>query len=186
MTFEQAATGSHRFVLMAVLFPVVIALLYPFLMVGVHISSDPAARAVVAERPLIAVELMTGLAALGAIFGWPLVKLALSVIAQRRIEIADGLVTTAERGILGAHTWTEPLSAYVGLAHRVRTSISGVSHELVLVHPQAARSIVIGVAPRLTQEDLEDAARLFGLAEIPSRAPVSVPSSRALSKPAEA
>ena len=55
-----------------------------------------------------------------------------------------------------------------GVAHRIRTSVSGIHHELVLVHPDARRDVVMvldGMDPTMTPAAM--LARL-GLPEITS------------------
>jgi hypothetical protein len=90
------------------------------------------------------------------------------------ITINAGRVHSLESGLLGARAWVEPLSAYVGVAHRVRTSLSGVRHELVLVHQNPSKSLILRSSPQISQEAVETAARLFALAEIPSREAASL------------
>jgi hypothetical protein len=154
---------------MALIGPALIALMAPFWLVAGELASEPAARAIVAHRPLLAVELIAGLMVLLAIFGWPLVSLARQALNRRRISIDGAFVTAREQGPLGTSTWTEPLSAYLGVTRRVRSSLSGVRHELVLVHPRQSRSVVLHTSALISQDFVEQAARLLALAEIPSR-----------------
>ncbi|MCC7253740.1 hypothetical protein [Hyphomicrobium sp.] len=170
---EQAAESRGRFVLLAVLIPVLVALLTPFWLVFSQLASDPAARAILAGRPLIGVQLLAGLALLIWIFGWPLAHLCRS-LARRRVTIDGALVRSDAVGLFAASSWTEPLAHYAGLSHRVRTSLSGVRQELILVHPRGSRSVVLQSAPQISRDAVETAARLFALAEIPSREAASL------------
>lgn len=169
LTFEQSAEGSGRFVLMAVLFPILIALLTPFWLILAKLASDPAARAVLMARPMLALHLGLAIVALGWIFGWPLVFLARGSFRRRLISIENGFVTASERGIFGIWSWIEPLPAYAGVTNRVRSSLSGVRHELVLVHATPEKSVILCSAPRISQEAVDSVSGLLGLAEIPSR-----------------
>lgn len=169
VVLEQGAEGAGRFVLLAVLCPILLALMVPFWLVLSHMISDPAARAVVVDRPLMGVQLGLGLIVLVWIFGWPLAYLTRGVLRRRLIRIENGLVSAKETGLFGGSGWTEPLAAYVGLTRRVRTSLSGVRQELVLVHERPSRSVILQSSPQISQDTADSMARLFALAEIPSR-----------------
>jgi len=174
VTFEQAPEGGSRFVLLAVLVPLLAALLAPFWLVVVQLASDPTARAILAARPLVGVQLLAGLLVLGSIFGWPLVVLTRRALGRRRVTIGNGAVRSEAVGLFGKCSWTEPLASYAGLTHRVRTSLSGVRHELVLVHRRPSRSVILLSGAQVPPEAMAAAARLFALAEIPSREAASV------------
>jgi hypothetical protein len=49
----------------------------------------------------------------------------------------------------------------------VRASLSGARHELILVHPVWEKSILLSVAPRTSQNEVERVADLLGHKEIP-------------------
>jgi hypothetical protein len=174
VTFEQAPEGGSRFVLLAVLIPLLAALLAPFWLVVVQLASDPTARAILAARPLVGVQLLVGLLVLGSIFGWPLVMLTRRALGRGRVTIGNGTVRSEAVGLFGKRSWTEPLAGYAGLTQRVRTSLSGVRHELVLVHRRPSRSVILLSGPEVPPETVAAAARLFALAEIPSREAASV------------
>jgi len=178
LTSEQVPEGASRIVLPVLLVPALVALMAPFWLVGLHVAADPAARTILAERPLLGLQLALGLVMLISIFGWPLLGLARRGLARRRIGIDSGLVRADTVWPLGTTSWTEPLANYSGVAHRVCSSLSGVRHELVLVHQRPSRSVTIVSAPQIPQETVEAAARLFALAEIPSREAASFKSLR--------
>jgi hypothetical protein len=69
ITFQQAPEGSARFVLLTLLVPGLVVLMAPFWLVVSQLASDPAARAVIAARPLIALQLVGGFALLLVMFG---------------------------------------------------------------------------------------------------------------------
>ncbi len=169
LLIEQAPEGSGRFVMLALLAPLVVALLVPFWLIVTHLMTDPAARAVLAARPLIGLQLGLGLLVLLWIFGWPLAHLARNAVARRRITIDGSHVRSSDSRSFGRRGWTEPLSAYAGVTHRVQTTHSGVRHELVLVHRRPSRCVILLSSQHISPETIEAAARLLGLAEIPSR-----------------
>lgn len=53
------------------------------------------------------------------------------------------------------------------VAHHVRTSLSGTRHELILVHPEQEKSILLCVAPRTSQSEVDCVAALIGHKPIP-------------------
>lgn len=168
LTFAHAPAGWGRLFLLALLGAALTLLMVPFWLIGTHLVTDPAARAVVAARPQAALSLGLGLVLLFWIFGWPLAAHARCALG-RRITIAGGLVRAEGRGLFGPRAWVEPLASYAGVAHRVRSSLSGIRHELILVHRRPSRSVLLLASSQISQETVEAAARLFALAEIPSR-----------------
>lgn len=174
VVLEHAPEGGSRFILIAVLLPLLVALLAPFWLVTAQLASDPGARDILSARPLIGVQLVVGLLVLVGIFGWPLLALARRALGWRRITIGAGTVLSEGVGLFGTRSWSEPLADYLGLAHRVRTSLSGVRHELVLVHTRPSRTVILVSGAQLTPEEIATMARLFAVAEIPSRETASV------------
>ena len=79
-----------------------------------------------------------------------------------------------EEGLFAGKIWEEPVARYTGVAHHIRTSLSGTRHELVLAHPDRARSILISAAPDISQDDVDRICTLLGRAEISSRELYSV------------
>jgi hypothetical protein len=182
---EQSASRTSPILMIAVLAPIATALLLPFAMLAEHLAADPAVRAIVAERPQSAVLLVLALAFCGTLFGWPLARFILSIGRARSIVIGKSAVDVTERGFLGTSDWTEPLAAYAGISHTVRASLSGLRHELMLVHRDPSRSVLLAVAPRIAQQDIDAIANLLNLAEIPSREASSLRLAGGLIGPAE-
>lgn len=168
ITLEQTSSRSSPILMIAVLGPLSLALLMPFLLVAQHLAQDPASRAVIAERPQAAIQLLIALAFCGALFGWPLVRLARALGRGRSIEIDRGTVAVTERSLGGARAWSEPLAKYTGVSHHVRASLSGLRQELTLVHPDPSRSVLLAISDRIPQEEIDRVASLLDVAEIPS------------------
>jgi hypothetical protein len=171
---EQSSARTSPILLIGVLVPVVSAMIWPFALIAEQLAADPAARAFVATRPETVFQLVTAFAFCAALFGWPLANCARALASKRTITI-DGLtVRVVERGLLGTSNWVEPIARYSGIAHRVRASLSGLRHEITLVHPNDNCSVLLAVAPQISQEEFEHLARLLNLAEISSRDAFSV------------
>lgn len=170
--------GAGRTLLMLLLAVSGAALLAPFALVAALLASDAAAREILTVHPAVGVQLALGLVALVCLFLVPLAVLARRALGRREILIDGAFVHAREPGVFGAaRTWREPIEAYDGLARRVRSSLSGTSHELVLVHPRADRSVIVFSGPKLPEAEAEFIARSARLAEIRSR---ETPSVRAL------
>jgi len=107
--------------------------------------SEPEAVNIALAQPMATLQIVAGLLLLSALVLVPVRRLIADIGRGGTIEIDGGVVRVAERGLFSSRTFTEPLEAYRGTAHRVRTTVSGIRHELVLVHPDVRRDVVIAL-----------------------------------------
>ncbi len=184
ISLKQSTARSSPILLMMVLLPLLLALLVPFALLAQHLAQDAATRAVLAERPQAAVQLLLGLGFCGMLFGWPLVHVARTLGRSRTIDIDSGTVSVTERAFGRSQRWSEPLVRFAGVSHTVRSSLSGVRHELTLVHADPSRAVLIAVADRISQDEVERVARTLNVAEIPSREAARLTFLRGLPAPA--
>lgn len=166
---EQAPSQTSAILKLTVLLPATVALFLPFLLVGKALASNPAVWAVLQTKPSTALQLATALAFWAVLFAWPLKRLGETLAQARTIEIADGVVSITEKGLLGTRTLRTPVADYAGVIHHVRTSLSGLRHELILVHSDRERSALLAIADRFTQSEIDDVAKLLGLGEMPPK-----------------
>jgi hypothetical protein len=138
-----------------------------FTLVGAALSA-PGARAVLAQHPALGLEVLTAVAFWLYLLGLPFRRLLHSATASRSVEIGSDTVKVGECGYLRRQTWSAPLSSYVGLAHHLRASLSGTRHELILVHPERAKSVLVSIADTLPESELQRVAALLGQKVIPS------------------
>lgn len=82
------------------------------------------------------------------------------------VKMADGMVSVERSGLFGAERWSEPLSNFCGVTHHIRATLSGARHEIILVHPQPGKDILLHLANRHPQEGADYYAGLLGLAEM--------------------
>jgi hypothetical protein len=76
-------------------------------------------------------------------------------------------VTVREVGALRSRAWTAPLSEFAGVAHHIRSTLSGLRHELVLVHRVRGKSVLLlQTANAVPQATLERAAALLALPQV--------------------
>lgn len=145
------------------------AILAPFGIVAAHAASDPGALAAIAERPGSAALLVCGLAIGLGIAAVPL-RAALARLSRRTIVTFEGTrVAVEERGLAGTTRWSAPTKDFKGIAHHVRATLSGPRHELILVHPDRSKDILLQLSARPGELTLEHFSRMLGLAEIPAR-----------------
>jgi hypothetical protein len=134
-----------------------------------HAVAEPRALAVLSNHPVAAVQGLFGLAVLLAIVVLPVRRLLRRVGARRTVEVHADVVRVSETTLWGTRQWEEPLARYRGVAHHVRASLSGLRHELVLVHESAARNVIMAESDRITHTTIERAKALLGLPELPAR-----------------
>ena len=121
------------------------------------------------ERPVAGIQGAVGLAIWFALFTFPAVDLVRRLTSSRSVKIELGRVTVTEQRLLGSATWTAPISAFDGLAHHIRTSVSGTRHELILAHSDRSRCVLIAIADRFAKPEVDRAAAMLGVREIPAR-----------------
>ncbi len=144
-------------------------LLAPFGLVAELAALDPASFLLIAQHPAIAIQL--GLAfAIGIGFvAFPLRRLSRRALAPRRIVISEREVRASDLWLADGRGWSEPLAAYKGVAHHIRTTLSGSQHEIVLIHDQASKSVVLHIADQIGQTQVDALAALLNVSEISAR-----------------
>ena len=125
---------------------------------------------VLAARPMASLQIAAGLLLWAALFVIPASKAIASIGRKRTVEILGGAVEIQDRTILGTRTRRAALASFDGVAHHIRASLSGLTHEIVLVHPDPSMTVTLASAERITQSKLDQVASLLGLSEIPARA----------------
>ncbi len=107
--------------------------------------SEPDAVNLALAQPMVTLQIVAGLLLVATLVLVPARRMVARAIHTGQIEIDDQQVRVRERGYLTARSFAEPLDAYRGTAHRIRTTLSGVQHEVVLVHRDARRDVVIAL-----------------------------------------
>lgn len=128
--------------------------------------TSPDIRLIILERPMVAVQLAVGMVFWLALFAWPLRSLFARLTWRRTVEISRHEVSVADTRSFGNTVWTAPLRSYKGVAHHIRSSMSGTRHELVLVHDDAKRSVLLMTAPVIADADIARMTRLLDLPQI--------------------
>lgn len=167
---EQCASRAAVIATALMLLPVLAVCVVPFGLVAAKAAGEPAALAVIADRPLSLLNLALGFALALALVAYPIRTVLDRIGRNRTVVLAPGRVVVTDRTLTGERTWSEPVTAFRGVAHHIRASLSAPRHEIVLVHADPARSILLHFAPKVQQHELEDAARELGLPIVPARA----------------
>jgi hypothetical protein len=174
----QTPSRSAILLTLGVAIPAACVAIGPLALLIAHLATDQAALALVTDRPGSAAIALFGLLAWLLVFGWPMAHVLATIGSSRHITVADDTVIVRDQKLLGRTTWSQPVAAYTGLAHRVTTSLSGTRHELILVHPTPARSILLATAAKIGQSEIDCAAQLLGCREIAAPAPYGLAKGR--------
>lgn len=78
------------------------------------------------------------------------------------MAIGGGAVTVEDRSLAGRDTWSEAVSNFNGVAHHVRASLSGSRHELILVHTEPEKSILLSTKPLISDRETSEMAIALG------------------------
>lgn len=171
LPFRSVQTCSRRSVTarLLLLVPFVVALAFACTFLIVQAAAAPAARDIVAQQPMLALQILAAIAFCAFLLGLPLKRLLDRLAVQRTVEIDKTMVTVTEGKNFRSWVWTAPLNSFVGITHHVRASLSGTRHELILVHPDRKKSVLVGVADRMLQEDIDRVAALLSQTEVPPK-----------------
>lgn len=132
--------------------------------------TDPAFRTEIMARPLVAFELCVALAFWTALFVWPLNTLFRHVTRGRHVEVDAKQVTVRDQRSSGATLWREPVDSYLGIAHHVRTSLSGIRHEMILVHPDHTRTVLLSASEHISETEFQATLDLLAMPPVTAAA----------------
>ena len=126
----------------------------PIALVIAHALEQPGFVLDVTGRPVAALQLAAAFTAGLVVCTYALTRL-IAVIGRRRTVTLDATrVHVVDQHFRRSRVWAQPLAAYTGLTHRVRATLSGSRHSLVLTHPDPAREITLYIGPRLDQASM--------------------------------
>lgn len=145
------------------------ALLLPLGLIAFDATTNPQALSNLIEHPGSAALLTAGIALGVMLLTFPLRAGLARLTSAGRVEMADGLVTVERQGLLGAERWSTPLATFCGVTHHIRATLSGPRHEIILLHPNPQKDVLLHLASRHPQEGADHYARLLGLPELQPR-----------------
>lgn len=130
--------------------------------------ASPEVRSAMIAHPMVAIELALALVFWVGLIVWPLRNIILALLSHREVDIRDGEVKVIDRTAFSKTFWRMPLATYEGVAVHVRSSLSGVRQEAVLVHPNKNRSIVLMTAEHIGAREVEELCDLLSLPSAPA------------------
>lgn len=142
------------------------AIALPQIGLAAYAIADPVIRHEIAGQPLIAIQWIAALALWTAVLVIPAHRLATASGRRSSIEVSPTVVRVSEEYGRRTESWSEPLASFSGVAHHTRTSLSGMRQELVMVHPNRGRSVIIAAAPLISDSAHEDMARFLSLPRV--------------------
>jgi len=165
INLEQRSSRSSSVILLLLLVPALAMMLVPLaLLAALGVST----LGVAAEQPLAALQVLVGLAIWTVLFVLPAKRILQRFGVTRAVRIDFRSVSVTESGPFRIRDWTTPLSEYSGVAHHVRSTLSGVRHELVLVHAIPERCVLIHADDRVSKATIERVSALLRLPEVPA------------------
>ncbi len=135
----------------------------PQIGLAVYAVASPELRAVLVANPIAAVELAIALVFWAALVCWPLRNIVIAMASDRIIDIRNGDVMVVDRTPFSTLGWRMPLSTYAGVSVKIRTSLSSVVRDVILVHPDASRSVTLATAEQVGQGEILELCRILGL-----------------------
>lgn len=166
---QQSSSKQASIFNLALMSVLAAAVVLPQLALAVHALARADTRALILANPLLALDMVLAMAVWLALFGWPLKRLVAGLNWQRNVEITPEAVAVRDDGIFGPAAWSAPLKDYTGIAHHVRTTLGTARHELILVHPERNRSVLLLACEHICESDVRRFCRLLGLPEVPAR-----------------
>jgi hypothetical protein len=166
---EETVTRGAAATRLLLLVPCTLAIAIPVAAVAFAASSAPETLTMLAERPIAAAQIAAGLAMWLALFALPASRTIGRLWSRREVRIADGMAEIVDRSPVGTRTRVTPIHDYRGIAHHIRASLSGLTHEIVLVHADPALTVTLVASDRVTQTMIDKATALLALPEIPAR-----------------
>ena len=161
------ASALARLVL---LFPAIAGLAVLVIGFAWEAVAEPAVLQRFAEHPDASARILAGIALWTGLFVWPARTALRRLWLVRTITVVGGEVVVEERSRRLVRRWAEPIAAYRGIAHHIRASMSAVTHEIVLVHPDPSRTVTLHAAPAVTHAQIDALSALLGQPEIAPRA----------------
>jgi hypothetical protein len=165
VTIERASSRASATVGALLLAPVVTVMVAP---ASLLLASAAPVLPSALDNPMAAAQVTVGIAMWTGLFIVPVWRLLQRFGGRLSVHIEGGMVTVRERALARSSTRQMPLSAFAGIAHHVRSTLSGVRHELYLVHPKRGQSLLIHSADTISAATIDGLGALLGLPTIPA------------------
>lgn len=159
----------QAFILILTTLAGMLGLLFPVALIAADATSSPQVIHTLADHPGSTLLLTAGTILGLFLMLFPLRAGIARLGGHTRVQLADGQVTVERRGLFGLDHWTAPLAQFCGVTHHIRATLSGARHEIILVHPEPAKDVLLNLGTRHPKDGADHYAQLLGLAEIQPR-----------------
>lgn len=144
------------------------SLLIPVTLIAIHGLTDPQGAQGIVDRPFSSVLLAIGLLVAVGLLAIPL-RSGLNRLRQRgAIRVGLDHVTVEQQGLIGRKSWEASFDQFAGVTHHIRASLSGARHEIILVHPDPRKNVLLNLSHRAPERGADQFAQLFGVKVIPA------------------
>ncbi len=86
----------------------------------------------------------------------------------RHVTLTDTNISVTDQSLGRPLTWTAPLTTFRGVTHHVRTNLSHTRHELILVHPNPKRSLLLSIADKVTDREVSKLSQRLAMPVLPA------------------
>ena len=159
----QTPSRTSPLLVLALAIPAALAVLAPFSMIAAHAALD---STMFLERPASSAQMLLAILLWGVVFALPIANSTRQLGRSRTASIDGDVVSVTDYGLFGNKTWAQPLSGYRGIAHHISSSLSGTRHELLLIHPDPAYSLLLRAADKIGQIEIDELGNILGCREI--------------------
>ncbi len=165
---HQRANGLSGLVQGALLIASLVVVMAPLLIIAAEAIAQPAMLDRFSDAPARAAFAFAGVAIWIVMFGIPAMRAFSRMGRSQTIRIAGGNVEVSEKTLIGHNAWRLPLSDFEGISHHIRTSISGTRQELILVHPQSTKCLLLAMDETISQNETDGLSAKLGTPVLPA------------------
>ena len=180
--FTMKSSKLHAFMLITLGVGGMLCLLAPLALIALDSLANPQVLHTLSENLGSTALIASGVILAAAMLIYPLRAGLRRLSGDATVRMADGIVHFHRQGLTGPETWRTPLAQFCGVTHHIRATLSGPRHEIILVHTDPDKDILLHVSPRHPKEDAQHFAELLGLSQLQPRTLYS----RRRSRPADA
>jgi hypothetical protein len=168
ITLKQSNPKLSRLPGLVLMTALAAIIVLPQIALAAYAVASSEVRSALIDQPLVALQLAAALALWVALVCWPLRNILMSLLSDRLVDIRNGDVTVIDKTPFSTVTWQMPLATYEGVALHIRSSLSGIRHEAILVHPNRSRSVILMVAQCIGEREILEVCRVLQLPNIPA------------------
>jgi hypothetical protein len=163
---DQETSRPSALIMFALLVPAVLTVMVPL---GLLAAFGAPILSMAADNPAASAQVLGGTAVWTGLFLVPAKRIVQRLLGiSRKVRIDADLVTVREAGTLRSRVWTAPLGEFAGVAYHVRSTLSGLRHELVLVHRDRGKCVLLLQTPTAVPlATIERVTALLALPQVP-------------------